>query len=292
MILKHLGFKIGHVSKHDEGTGLTVILCEKETYASYSIHGEAPGTFMTDILSCQTKSIPVNALLITGGSTFGLESVFGVMHYLYENGIGYRTSAKLIPIVPSAVIYDLNYKSNTHPTREDGYTACKHANYEPVSGSVGAGTGATCGKWYGFEYSDKSGVGYAHHTYDDLHIFVLSVVNPVGDIIGTDGTVLAGARDDRGYLRLRKRPVIKARFGENTTIVAILTNARLDRHSAYRLSKKAYDGIARSIVPSGTIYDGDIAFVLYTNEVDAPYEYIHSLVPELVSRSIMNSIAR
>jgi L-aminopeptidase/D-esterase-like protein len=289
-------FKIGHYTDKKKGTGCSVIICPNGTKASAHARGVSPGTREYALLSPFRKVEEVNALFLTGGSAFGLDSAAGVMQFLDENNVGFKTRYRNIPIVPAAVIYDLPViDSNVYPLPGNAYNACQKAIIaNNVQGNIGAGTGATVGKWAGLEYMMKGGLGLASFNSNDLWIDALSVVNSVGDVIDNTGKIIAGARDENHYLadvrldyKMTKPDVL---FGNSTVLIAIMTNANLTKLQLNYLAERAHNGIVKAIKPAHTSYDGDIVFTLGLNQVEVDIDYITEITIELVRQSVLNAI--
>jgi len=201
-------FKIGHYSDHKHVTGCTVIICPENNVASCYISGSAPGSREVSLLAPERKIMSISAILLTGGSAFGLGAAEGVMNFLEKKQLGYQTPYGNIPIVPAAVIYDLNIgNKSVRPTAENAGYACKNAasSFED-QGSIGAGTGATVGKWSGIENAMKGGLGIAESRTDSTWIRCVSIVNAVGDILNQNGEIVAGSYD-----------MIKKKFNKNIT---------------------------------------------------------------------------
>jgi L-aminopeptidase/D-esterase-like protein len=292
------GFQIGHATDEEFQTGCTVILCPENTVGSVDVRGPAPGSRETDVLAADKPNHYVNAVLLAGGSAFGLAAADGVMGYLGERGIGHRTPIKLIPIVPAAVVYDLGFsRGQRHPDSAMGYAACQNAGDGPIAeGNIGAGAGVTVGKWGGFQYLMKGGFGAASLQLDELVVGAMAVTNPVGDVLNADGSVLAGARGENSRWLAETHPL---RFidiqrlpppGTNTTLAVIWTNARLTRPEAYRLAGRAHDGMATAVRPIHTTHDGDIAFALASGTIEAPYELVANAGAEMVAEAIRRSV--
>ncbi len=288
-------FKIGHYTDTKNITGCTVILMPPETIGSCYIAGSAPGTREVELLLPERKINNINAVLLTGGSAFGLNAAHGVVQFLEEKNIGYETKYGVIPIVPTAVIYDLNIgSSKVRPNATNAYQACSEAkenNWE--QGNIGAGTGATVGKWAGISHAMKGGLGIAELTNKNVWVRALSVVNSVGDIV--DEQIIAGAinsqreflaRDDR---KIRWQPP-EIGFAENTVLSVIMTNAKIDKLQAYIMSKKSVNGLARSIIPANTNYDGDIIFTFSKGEVEISFDVLIEMATEAVRQSIINAV--
>lgn len=278
-------------------TGCTVILCPPRTVASCDVRGNSPGSRELMLLAPERRMQEVHAVLFTGGSAFGLAAADGVMKYLEEQNIGYQTPWVKVPMVPAAVIFDLNIGSkDIRPMAESGYAAAVSAQVEEIAeGTVGAGTGATVGKWAGMETRMKGGIGLATVTRNNLIVTALAVANSVGDVIDDSGRILAGARaaaDGRWCAeidRLRtfaQRPSTQA----NTTLVAVLTNAALSKVDAYRVAQRGHDGMARAVTPTHTSYDGDVVFTLAAGPVEAEFELVASMSESATATAIRNAV--
>ena len=239
----------------------------------------------------------VHAILLTGGSAYGLAAADGVMKWLQEHDRGYQTPWAKVPIVPAAVIFDLNVGSNvSRPTPATGYEACQSASTAPVQrGSVGAGTGATVGKWAGVETWMKGGVGSTALTVEDLIIGVIAVVNSVGDIMDEHGKLIAGARNKEGKFlaeltRMRVFARGKVLPQSNTTLVVMATNANLSKLDLHKVSQRMHDGMARAVVPVHTSYDGDVSFALSHGEVRADLDLIAEQSAHLTAHAIRDAV--
>jgi L-aminopeptidase/D-esterase-like protein len=265
------GIAVGHATDERGVTGCTVILCEAGAVGGVDVRGAAPGTRETDLLRPECTVELVHAILLTGGSAFGLSAAAGVMRFLEERGAGVVLRSAVVPIVPAAVIFDLGIgDGRTRPDPELGLSACRSASTAaPAEGSVGAGTGATVGKLAGFEQAMKGGVGTASLRVGDATVGALIVVNAVGDVVDERGEVIAGARRAAGTHGFgaggpdgpggdRSVP------GESTTIGVVATDLPLDKAGATRLAQAAHDGLARAVRPAHTAFDGDTFFALST----------------------------
>lgn len=289
-------FKVGHYSDIKGGTGCTVILCPSGTKASAYARGVSPGTREFALLSPFRKVEYINAVFLSGGSAFGLDATAGVMRYLAELDIGYPTTLRPIPIVPSAVIYDLPMIDATaFPRPEDAYKACMNAVIlSPQGGNVGAGTGATVGKWAGIEYMMKGGVGYAKLDFDEISVTSLAVVNSVGDIINSNGKIISGAQDGKRFLARNKshfyQHPLKVGLGENTVLIAIMLNVNVSKLELYYLAERAHNGIVKSVNPAHTTYDGDIIFTLTNGNLKADIDLLTEMAIETTRKSILNSV--
>jgi L-aminopeptidase/D-esterase-like protein len=269
------GLKVGHFAMAGRPTGCTVVLADGGAVAGVDVRGAAPGTRETDLLNPVNTVEKVDAILLTGGSAFGLDSAGGVMRYLEERGIGFETDFGKVPIVPAAVLYDLNVGDpKIRPTSECGYRAAAAAAAGPVAeGNVGAGSGATIGKLAGASRAMRGGLGTASITTPGgLVVAALVVVNAVGDVIDpATGGVVAGVRTADGKGLADVRALIRSGtlapsplFGRNTTLAVVATNAALTKAQATRMAQAAQDGLARTIAPAHTVFDGDTIFALAT----------------------------
>jgi len=289
-------FKIGHYTNREQGSGCTVILCPEKTMGSAYARGISPGTREYALLSPYRKMEEIHALFLTGGSAFGLDATAGVMRYLSERGIGYFTPYRRIPIIPAAVIFDLPVvDSQFYPTAEHAYEACQNAKVgNTEQGTVGAGTGATIGKWAGIEHIMKGGVGFSQQQQGDLSVEVLTVVNPVGDVMDENNKILAGARKDDIFLAEKDSSTkwITPAFnlGNQTILGAVMTNALLTKQQLYYVAERSHNGIVRSVIPAHTSYDGDINFVLSTREVEVKIDLMTEMTIEAVRQSIVNAV--
>jgi L-aminopeptidase/D-esterase-like protein len=294
------GVRVGHYTDKKAVTGCTVILCELGAVAGVDVSGSSPGTRETDLLRAGNLVERVQAIVLSGGSAFGLDAATGAMRYLEERGFGHETSAGRVPIVPAAIIFDLNIgDSQIRPGASEGYQACLAAtDTEVTEGCVGAGTGATVGKILGVERGVKSGLGTASQRISgDIVIAALMVVNAVGDVIepGT-GRVLAGPRKSDESEFLSTSQLLKGEFKEavppfNTVIGVVATDAKLSKVQASKLAYLAQIGIARTIDPCHTMYDGDTLFALSTgNDKEADINALGAAAAEVVTEAIVRAI--
>ena len=268
------GIKLGHYTLDRRPTGCTVVLVEDGAVAGVDVRGSAPGTRETDLLRPTGLVDQVHAVVLAGGSAFGLAAASGVVQYLEERGIGFVTPTAKVPIVPAAILYDLGVgDASIRPTAECGYRAARAATGGPVAeGNVGAGAGATVGKLAGAGRAMKSGLGTASVSLaSGLTVAALVAVNAVGDIIDPrTNRVVAGLRSEDGTALADSRRLLRAagptqtRSAENTTLGVVATNARLTKAEATTLAQMAHDGFARAINPVHTPYDGDTIFALAT----------------------------
>lgn len=266
------GLRLGHWTHSRRPTGCSVVLCPQGVTAGVDVRGAAPGSRETDLLRPENTVQGVHALLLSGGSAFGLDAAGGVMRWLRERGHGLAVGPARVPIVPAAVIFDLWLGDPTlTPDAEAGYAACEAACLHAARGSVGAGAGATVGKLLGPQWAMKGGLGMASLRVGATTLSALAVVNAVGDVIDpASGQILAGARGEDGRPRstvqalLHGAAPLRPIAGAATTLAVVATDAALDKAQATKLAQIAHDGLARSINPVHQPSDGDIVFSLAT----------------------------
>ena len=303
------GIEIGHAQDDAALTGCTVILCRKGAVAGVDVRGGAPGTRETDLLAPLNLVQKVHAVLLAGGSAFGLDAAGGVMKYLEEQKIGFNTGIAKVPIVPAAILFDLNLgDKRIRPDAEMGYKACLAASKAaPAEGNAGAGTGASVGKMFGAALAMKSGIGSVSlDVGGGIVIGAIVAVNAWGDVI-EDGKIIAGLRSGKvGPLRvggknyfadtqeMMKKPVGRGILGfasrANTVIGVVVTNARLTKTEATKVAQMAHDGVARSIRPAHTMLDGDTMFALSTGNKKSDTTPIGAFAAEAVSQAIVRAV--
>lgn len=287
------GFKVGHYS--DDHTGVTVIL-SKSAVAGCDCRGGAPGTRETDLLRPEKAMQKVNAVVLSGGSAYGLASTVGVMDWCQQNGIGYKVSGKIVPIVSGAVIYDLNQKEYHFPTAEYGFKACENASKTLEFGNIGVGKGATVGKIRGLKYSSKSGVGAATVKVAGITVTAVVAVNALGDVVDEQGNIIAGAKaNDGSFIDTEKvladGEFLKLLLGTNTTIGCILTDAKIDKVQANKLASISHNGLARAIRPVHTDYDGDTMFCMSNGKKPVVnFAVLQSAVVKATEQAIRNAV--
>lgn len=284
------GIEVGHYTDLEARTGCTVVMLpEGGCVASGTVMGSAPGSRETSLLSSEKTNQAVNAVLLTGGSAFGLAAADGVVRWLEERGRGVDVGVARVPIVPTAVLFDLAVGSATvRPTSQDGYAAAAAASSAPVAqGRVGAGTGATVGKLRGVERAVDSGLGSHVEEVCGALVGAVAISNAVGNLVDPDtGEMLAGVP---GTLGLAAAEGFAAMPGANTTLVVVGTDACISKAEAQALSQSAHIGIARVTRPSHTAFDGDSAFVLSTGTgPTAPVAALSVAVQEVVARALIN----
>lgn len=289
------GVLIGHWTDREAWTGCTVVLLPDGSVASCEVRGGAPGTLGTDALSPAGAGVGANAIFLTGGSAFGLGAANGVVRWLAERGRGYELPAGPVPIVAGAVVYDLALGSaSAWPSADAGYAACDAATATPERGSVGAGTGCTVGKLLR-EGRTKGGLGAASLELDGGGVLAaVAVVNAVGEVLDDDGTVLAGIWRSGGYLRssqVLREQGLEGRSGRDaTTLVCVLTNARLTKTEAWLCARAANAGMARAVTPVWTPFDGDTVFCAATNTVDADAAVVAAVAADVTAEAIRDAV--
>ena len=297
------GFLVGHAQDLRGATGCTVVLCPPGTVGGLDVRGSAAGTRQTDSLHPFHFVDEVHAVLLSGGSAFGLDASGGVMRFLEEKGIGYPTSAARVPIVPTAIIYDLGIgEGRVRPDQEMGYRACLNSHSGKVEeGSVGAGAGASVGKLYGIRWATKGGVGTASRIQPGgVIVAALVVVNAFGDVIDPkEGKILAGARDPQNPRSfINSAALIKEGFAaprpekgfQNTTLGVVATNVKLTKRQATKVAQMAQGGFARTIRPIHSTVDGDLIFALSAGEESADVNAVGILAEEAVAESVHRAI--
>jgi L-aminopeptidase/D-esterase-like protein len=294
------GIKVGHAQNLGARTGCTVIIPEGGAAAGVDVRGSSPGTREVELLKPVRNVEKVHAIVLTGGSAFGLDSACGVQQYLEEQGIGYDVVVAKVPLVSAAVIFDLFVGDpKIRPNREMGYRACLNASTEESrEGRIGVGTGATVGKIGNPMNRTDSGLGTcAEELPGGIVVGALAVANSFGDVIDpTTGMIIGGnRRDDGGFLDsvayLKEHPENPCRRpGTNTTLAVAATNARLSKEQATKVAQMAQVGISRTTRPAHTMYDGDIVFALSTGDKEANVNIIGTVAAELVAEAVVRGV--
>jgi len=297
------GIRVGHFTDSRRPTGCTVVLFDKAAVAGVDVRGSAPGTRETDLLNPINTVQQVNAILLTGGSAFGLDAATGVMRYLEEHGMGFPVGVGVVPIVPAAVLFDLNVGDpKIRPDAGAGYSACQAASSSSVAeGNVGAGAGATVGKLFGNKFAMKGGIGTAGFELGKSGIMVGAIVavNAMGDVLDfKTRRILAGARtpDGEGFLdtmaQIMRGNLGISRINENSTIGIVATNATLNKTQVTKVAQMAHDGLARTINPVHTAYDGDTVFAAATAGIQVKVEptMIGAIAAEVISRAVNRAV--
>lgn len=285
MITRVPGITVGNWTDGSGFTGCTVVLCPPGTVASGQVRGGAPGTRETDLLRPGMLVEGVDAVLLTGGSAFGLAAADGVMRFLEERGAGFDMGVARVPIVSAAVLFDLGVgDAAARPGPREGYAACLAASTDVPEGNVGAGTGATVAKVNGAGGAVKGGLGTASAQEDGAIVGALAAVNAWGEILDENGHPLAPARTQAAP--------DEERGSTNTTLVVVATNARLTKDRAHLLSIAAHDGIAETVRPSHTARDGDTTFALATGEAGADQRTLERLAVATTAEAIRRAVRR
>ena len=295
------GIRVGHASDLEGLTGCTVVLCNKGAVGGVDQRGGAPGTRETDLLRPMHMVQQVHAVLLAGGSAFGLAAADGVMRYLEERGVGFDARVARVPIVPAAILFDLGLGDpQARPDAAMGYAACQDASDEHVAeGNVGAGTGASVGKILGSGRAMKSGLGSAAVMLGGgLVVGALIAVNPFGDVVNPQtNEILAGTRRLRSdeladTLAVMKSTVGKVilRFASNTVIGVVASNARLTKEEVNKVAQMAHNGIARTVRPAHTMFDGDTLFALSTGSKRADVSLIGAYAAEMVAEAVVRAV--
>jgi L-aminopeptidase/D-esterase-like protein len=313
------GIEVGQAQDDEALTGCTVVLCRKGAIGGVDVRGGAPGTRETDLLNPINLVDKVHAVVLAGGSAFGLDAASGVMKYLAEQKIGYGLGKARVPIVPAAILFDLGLgKSPRHPDPEMGYAAVAAAQPGAVAeGNVGAGTGATIGKIFGLAGAMKSGLGTASiEIGGGVLVGAIVAVNAFGDVLDpATGQIIAGARPAKigpmkfgGLSRAQSRgkdqfadtmQVMKSFAGRtilgiatrsNTVIAVVATNARFDKAQATKVAQMAHDGLARAIRPAHTLLDGDTIFALATGQKKADVSIVGAYAAEALAQAIVRAV--
>lgn len=290
------GIKVGHTSNQAAKTGCTVIVTEEGATAGVDVRGSAPGTRETALLRPLKTVEKIHALLLTGGSAFGLAAADGIMKALEEEEIGFDVGVTKVPIVPAAVIFDLaTGESEIRPDQTMGYQAVQNASTTETSrGKVGVGTGCSVGKLLGPQHSTPSGLGSASlNLKNDISISALVAVNAFGDILDEAGEIIAGCKDEKGefintYQALQDEEI--RGFAKNTTIGVIATNAKLTKTEANKVAQVAHNGYAQHIKPVHTALDGDTIFTLSTGNKAIDLNLLTASASEVMGQAIINAV--
>lgn len=303
------GIEVGHAQNDSALTGCTVILCRKGAVAGVDVRGSAPGTRETDLLNPINLVDKVHAVMLAGGSAFGLDAASGVMKYLEENKIGFNTGVARVPIVPAAILFDLGMgRADIRPDAEMGYKACLAASRAALAeGNVGAGSGASVGKLFGAALAMKSGIGSVSlEVGSGIIVGAIAAGNAFGDVI-EDGKIIAGLRSGKvGPLRvggkdyfadtfeMLKKPINRGVLGfatrTNTVIGVVATNAALTKVQATKVAQMAHDGLARVVRPAHTMLDGDTIFALSTGNKKCDVTTIGAFSAEAMAQAIVRAV--
>ena len=291
------GVLVGHATDHEGSTGCTVVLFDRPAVVGVEVRGSSPGTRETDRLAPVGIVRDTHAVLLTGGSAFGLAAADGVVRFLEEKGVGLDIGVTKIPLVSAAVIFDLMFGSPVaRPDADMGYKAAAAAMSSDFDqGSVGAGTGATVGKMLGLESAMKGGLGSASvQLKGGLIVAALAVVNAIGDVRDEWGNILAGPRKEDGGLadsvELVPQVADRMRWGQNTTLGIVATNARLTKPEATKVAQMSHDGLARAVYPVHTSVDGDAVFVAGVGEIETAPDVVGAWGARMMQESILCAV--
>lgn len=289
------GFEIGHFTDEDNRTGCTVVLPPTGNVTSCDVRGSSPGSRELTLLDLDRRLTEVHAVLLTGGSAFGLAAADGVVAWLAEQDIGYETRVARVPIVPAAVIFDLGAgSSKVRPGPDQGRAACEDARaHDILTGPVGAGTGATVGKWASLDGAARGGLGLGDASSDGMRVAALAVVNSVGDVVGPEGNSIAGSSMASGEVRPPRTPRSEA-APMNTVLAVVATHAALDKSEVKWLAGRGSDGITTSVRPAHTRYDGDVCFAIAAppprSAPEANLDVLGVLATEAVAAAVRNAV--
>lgn len=292
------GVKVGHCSDYDGGTGVSVILFDRPAKGAVDITGMATSTRQVDSLDMMHPGTAVHGICLAGGSAFGLDAASGVVRFLEEKDIGFDLFVAKLPVVPTAVIFDLSFMDpKARPTPGMAYEACVAADNSPVQqGCVGAGTGATSGKIRGVISATKAGIGSSLMTGSGgVKMGALVVANPFGDILDENGRIIAGARDDSGFIdssRVIAGGEVRDKMGApgNTTLCILVTDAQLDKIMAMQVARMAGHGLSRHISPYNSPFDGDIVFCLSVGDKESNLLHLGVLGSQAATGALLNAV--
>lgn len=294
------GIKVGNAEDIEAGTGCTIVACEEGATAGVDVRGGSPATRETDLLKSENNVQEINGVMLSGGSAFGLDAASGAMKYFEENGIGFDVGVTKVPIICGASLFDLNLGDfSVRPDKEMGYRACENmTDKDCPSGNIGAGTGATVGKFLGTERSMKGGLGSYALQVGDLKVGAIVAVNCLGDVIDPetnkivaglldkDGEKIVGTEEEITQLYEEKRNV----FSGNTTIGVVVTNGKFNKANMNKIASMSHNGYARSMRPAHSIFDGDTIFTMATGKVDADINVVGLLAARVMERAVIDAV--
>lgn len=294
------GFKIGHAQNKDAATGCTVIICDKLSPAGLDVRGGGPASRESQLLSPIAAADGVNAVLISGGSAFGLDAAGGVQKFLEERDIGFDVGVTKVPLVAQSCLFDLTVGSvDIRPDAKMAYEACQNASYDaPEEGNIGAGTGCSIGKYRGMERAMKSGLGTYAIEAGDLKVGAIVAVNALGDIYNSEGKQIAGLlnADKTGLCStvdelLSDVSIPKNLFSGNTTLGVIVTNAKLNKTQLIKVAGMTHNGYARAIRPVHTNVDGDSIYALSLGEAEGDVNVIGTMAALVMEKAIVKAVS-
>lgn len=295
------GIRLGHAENKSGGTGCSVVICDAGATGGVDVRGGSPGTRETDLLNPMEMVDKINAVVLSGGSAFGLDASAGVMEYLENKAIGFDVTVTKVPIVCQAVLFDLAFGDpKARPDKEMGIEACKNSEYydDDFNGNIGAGYGATVGKFLGPSYAMKGGLGTYAIKIGDLEVGAIVAVNCLGDVIDPSNlNIIAGAYDREKNNFLDTEKIIldnlenpKNPFKGNTTIGIIVTNANFTKAEANKVASMAHNGYGRTMRPAHTMFDGDTIFTMSTNKVKSDVTTVGMLAANVMEKAILRGI--
>lgn len=294
------GIRIGHAQSILGGTGCTAIICDKGARAGVDVRGGGPATRETDLLKSENMIEEIHCVMLSGGSSYGLDACSGAMEYLEKKNIGFDVGTGVVPIVCGASLFDLVVgDSKVRPDKAMGYEACTESEKrQPLQGNVGAGTGATVGKFLGVERLMKSGIGIYAVSVGDIQCAAIVAVNALGDVIDVEsGKRIAGILNEDKTKIANTEEIMFSQieekrnvFSGNTTIGCIITNAKLTKAQANKLASVSHNGYARAIRPVHTSADGDSIFVMATGEAEAAFDSLGALAAHVMAKAINNAV--
>lgn len=293
--------KLGHCHNEIGGTGCSVVICEKGATGGVDVRGGSPGTRETDLLNPSEMVDKINAVMLSGGSAFGLDASSGVMEYLENKNIGFDVTVTKVPIVCQAVLFDLPFGDyKVRPNKAMGFEACQNSEIynDDINGNIGAGFGATVGKFLGLDYAMKGGLGTYAIQAGDLKVGAIVAVNCLGDVIDpSNSNIIAGAYDrEKNYFLNTENLIInsienpKNPFKGNTTIGIIVTNADFDKAQATKVASMAHNGYARTMRPAHTMFDGDTIFTMCTNKVNADVTTVGMIAAQVMEKAVLRGV--
>lgn len=293
------GFRVGHAQDLEAATGCTVILCDEMSPAGLDVRGGGPASRESQILNPVAAAEGINAVLLAGGSAFGLDAAGGVQRYLEERDIGFDVGVTKVPLVSQSCLFDLTVgRKDVRPTAQMAYEACEHATYDaPAEGNVGAGTGCSIGKYRGMDRAMKSGFGTCALQAGALKVGALVAVNALGDVYGPDGKPAAGLlnKEKTGLSSTLDEMFSDVTLAENlftgnTTLGVVVTNARFHKTQLCKIAGMTHNGYARAIRPVHTTADGDSIYALSVGNVDGDVNVVGALAAQAMERAILRAV--
>ncbi|NFG63435.1 MULTISPECIES: P1 family peptidase [unclassified Clostridium] len=295
------GIKLGHAENKEGGTGCSVVICENGATGGVDVRGGSPGTRETDLLNPMEMVDKIHAVVLSGGSAFGLDASSGVMEYLENKNIGFDVTVAKVPIVCQAVLFDLAFgDSKIRPNKEMGIKACLNSEeyYDDINGNIGAGFGATVGKFLGPDFSMKGGLGTYAVKIGPLEVGAIVAVNCLGDVIDPQNlNIISGAYDRKNNNFLNTENLLLSSlynpinpFKGNTTIGIIVTNANFTKAEANKVASMAHNGYARTMYPAHTMFDGDTIFTMSTNKVKSDVTTVGMIGAKVMQEAILRGV--